>query len=97
MVQLDKQFRLTIPQDIREVVNLNFNEEIRIYSKLKNDIHYLILSNDKELNYACFGIAKFDQKSRFYISKELRNYLNASTETNFLVFSLKGELLIKML
>ncbi|MBR6614212.1 MAG: hypothetical protein IKK84_05550 [Clostridia bacterium] len=93
MTAMDKQNRLCITENIRAVVNLNFEEEIRIYLNIADD-KTILLSNDKELDLPCFGVVGFDKKYRFFIPKEIREYLNLTYESKLLVYSRKGNLVI---
>lgn len=94
MTSMDKQNRLTITENIRGIINLDFDKEIRIYLDFANN-NTILLSNDKELDLPCFGIVGFDPKHRFFIPKEIRQYLEITHETKLLVYSKKGNLVIQ--
>ena len=93
MTAMDKQHRLTITENIRDIVNLDFTKEIRIYLNIA-DGNTILLSNDKELDFPCFGVVGFDDKHRFFIPKEIREYLEITHESKLLVYSKKGTLVI---
>lgn len=97
MTYLDKQNRLVITQNIREVCDVDFEKEVRIFLYERNDKKYLLLSNDINLKLPCFGIVHFDTKFRFFVPKELRRYLNLTTTSPLLVYSLNNHLLLKLL
>ena len=97
MTCMDTQNRITITSNIREVCNINFEQEVRIYLYEKNNCSYLLLSNSKDLKYPCFGILHFDHRYRFFLSKELRRYLGIQPKEKFLIYSLCGNLLLKRL
>lgn len=97
MTYMDKQNRIAITQNIREVCNVDFEKEVRIFLYERNGIKHLLLSNDINLNLPCFGIVRFDSKFRFFIPKELRYYVNITSDSKFLVYSLSSHLLLKML
>lgn len=96
MTAMDKQNRLTITENIRDIVNLDFTKEIRIYLNITGG-NLIILSNNTELDYPCFGIANFDAKYRFFLPKELRKLLRLTHESKLLVYSKRGTLVIHRL
>ena len=97
MTYMDKQNRIAITQNIREICNVDFEKEVRLFLYERKGIKHLLLSNDKNLSLPCFGVVNFDAKFRFFLPKELRRYLNISSDCKFLVFSLNSHLLLKML
>ena len=93
MTAMDKQNRLTVTENIRDIVNLDFSKEIRIYLNLADNT--ILLSNDIELDFPCFGIVNFDKKFRFFLPKDVREYLQLTFENQLLVYSKKGNLVIQ--
>lgn len=97
MISMDIQNRIAIPQSVREVTALDFSKEIRFYIKDKENNLLLVLSNELNLDFPCFGKARIDEKFRITLPKELRKYLNITTENKLLIYSLKGELTVERL
>jgi len=97
MICLDTQNRIAVSQAIREVSELDFSKEIRMYIKLKDNKPFLILSNALDLDLPCFGKAHVDDKCRITLPKELRKYMNITVKTNLLIYTLKGELTVEIL
>ena len=94
MTTMDKQNRLCVTENIRNIVNLDFSKEIRIYLNIA-DGNTLLLSNDKELDLPCFGGVNFDQKFRFFVPKDVRAYLELTDANKLLIYSKKGNLVIQ--
>lgn len=97
MTTLDTQGRITLSADVRNVADLNFQEEIRIFLKTKGNKNFLILSNNVESNLPCFGKVSFDDKFRFCVPKDLRKFLDLDSKTPLLVYTIKGQLTIQKL
>lgn len=89
---MDKQGRVSIPENIRKVSHLDPQKETRIYL----DNTFIVLSNELNLSLPCFGIVNFDAKFRFFIPSELRKHLNITPEREILIYSLNGLVTIEI-
>lgn len=94
---MDTQNRITITSNIRDICNVDFEQEVRIYLYEKENCSYLLLSNKSNLKYPCFGKLHFDHRYRFFLPKELRRYIGIQQNEKFLVYSFCGNLLLKRL
>ena len=56
MTSMDKQNRISITENIRKIIQLDFSKEIRLYIRHKQWTPFIILSNDANLELPCFGI-----------------------------------------
>ena len=97
MTSMDKQNRISITENIRKIIQLDFSKEIRLYIRHKQGTPFIILSNDANLELPCFGIIHIDPKFRFFLPKEVRTYMEITPQSKLLIYSFQGELTIKKL
>lgn len=97
MISVDTQNRIAIPQAIREVAEIDFNKEIRLYIKREDNRILLLLSNETNLDFPCFGKARIGDHFKFTFTKEIRKYMDITADSNLLIYSLKGVLTIEKL
>ena len=84
MSKLDSQNRLLIPRHLLELSNTNFDEEIRLYFIGKQ----IFLDNPSNRNRrtCCLGSIKLDEKYRFILPKNAREFLNINQQSTLIFY-----------
>lgn len=97
MKTLDKSNRINIPKSIIDICNIDLNTNVILYLYTEYKPNALLLSNDTELKFPCFGEVNFDENKRFFLPKSIRSLFNITQKNEILIYSLNHQLIIEIL
>ena len=93
MAKLDKQHRLLVPKDLAVYCQIQFSQRVGIF--LSETEQSVIIKNPSNFEeFPMIAIVSCD-RGRLYLSKEMLNILNASFESDFLFYVIKGDLYLR--
>lgn len=93
MAKLDSQNRLTIPKDLVEISDTDFNGTLLLFAKGKE----LFLDNSSQKNFKChcLGEIHLDEHRRFFLPKLAREIFNLKPGDNINFYVLEGKVTFK--